>query len=146
VTEDLQRDGYVVSADRSRLDLAVIYGFLHSAYWCAGIPKATVARAIEGSLPFGAYKNDQQVGFARVVTDYATFAYLADVFVLPEHRGRGVSKLLMEAINSHPRLQDLRTWMLKTRDAHGLYRQFGFAPTTSPERVMERTIPDLYKR
>jgi GNAT superfamily N-acetyltransferase len=126
-----------VSTDPERLDLDVIHGFLAGSYWAAGIPRATVERALRHALCFGAYDGPRQVGFARVITDRATFAYVSDVFVLPSHRGRGVGKRLMAAIVAHPDLQGLRRWMLSTRDAHGLYRQFGFAPPRYPERLME---------
>ena len=128
----------VVSTDRARLDLDVIHGFLVSSYWAAGIRRETVARSIRHSLCFGAYLDGRQVGFARVISDRATFAYVADVFVLEAARGQGVSKRIMECITSHPELQDLRLWTLFTRDAHGLYRQSGFRESRYPERLMER--------
>jgi GNAT superfamily N-acetyltransferase len=135
----------VVSDDPARLDLDVIHGFLSRTYWAAGIPRETLERSIAGSLAFGAYLpaaggGERQVGFARVITDRATFAYLADVFVLEEERGRGLAVLPMEAIQSHPDLQGLRRWVLVTRDAHGLYSQFGFAPLAAPEHWMERRL------
>jgi GNAT superfamily N-acetyltransferase len=126
-----------ISTDPSRLDLDVVHGFLTGSYWAAGIPREVVERAVWGSLCFGAYLGGQQAGFARVISDGATFAYVSDVFVLPSHRGRGVGKLLMAAIMAHPDLQGLRRWTLATRDAHGLYRQFGFSEPRHPERVME---------
>ncbi|MCU1246538.1 MAG: family acetyltransferase, partial [Acidobacteria bacterium] len=120
---------YSVTTDRARLDLDLIHGWLsRESYWAAGISRLLVERSIEHSLCFGVLDGDTQIGFARVVTDYATFAYLADVFVLPTHRGLGLSKLLMAAIREHPSLQDVRRWSLVTRDAHRLYQQFGFAP------------------
>jgi GNAT superfamily N-acetyltransferase len=128
----------LVSSDPARLDLDVIHGFLTRSYWAAGIPRETVERSIEHSFCFGAYEGDRQVGFARVISDRTTYAYLADVFVLETHRGRGVGKRLMECIVSHPELQGLRRWNLFTRDAHGLYRQFGFGAPRHPERLMER--------
>ncbi len=137
---------YEISSDPARLDLDVIHRFLsEDAYWSPGIPRATVERAVKNSFCFGVYLPDgNQIGFARLVTDRATFAYLADVFVLPQHRGRGVSKRLMEAVLAHPELQGLRRWLLATRDAHGLYAQFGFAPLANPSRLMERHHPDVY--
>ena len=137
---------YDVSSDPLRLDLDVIHRFLsEDAYWSPGVPRATVERAIKNSFCFGVYLADGgQVAFARLVTDRATFAYLADVFVLPQHRRRGLSKRLMEAILAHPELQGLRRWLLATRDAHGLYAQFGFAPLANPSRLMERHDPDVY--
>jgi GNAT superfamily N-acetyltransferase len=126
-----------VTTDRSRLDLDVIHGFLTASYWAQGIPRETVARAIEHSLCFGAFDGGRQVGFARVISDRATYAYVSDVFALESHRGRGVGKSLMAAIMAHPELQGLRRWTLATRDAHGLYRQFGFGAPAHPERQME---------
>jgi GNAT superfamily N-acetyltransferase len=116
---------YLMTTDRERLDLERIHGFLESSYWAAGIPAQAVRRSVENSLAFGVFKGGEQVGFARVVTDYATFAYLADVFVLEPHRGRGLAKWMMEVVFSHPELQGLRRWILATRDAHGLYRRCG---------------------
>lgn len=141
-----RRDGDVlVSSDPARLDLDVVHGFLSEAsHWAPRIPREIVARSIRHSLCFGAYDGQEQVGFARVMSDYATFAYLADVFVLPSHRGRGIGKQLMATITSHPALQGLRIWLLYTRDAHGLYRQFGFTPSRCPERLMERRMERGY--
>ncbi len=136
--------GIVVSTDRSRLDLDVIHGFLTTSYWARGIPRETVARSMEHSLCFGAFDEGRQVGFARVVSDHATFAYICDVFALESHRGSGVGKSLMAAIMSHPELQGLRRWTLFTRDAHGLYRQFGFGAAAHPERLMEVVDRDPY--
>ena len=126
-----------VSTDPSRLDLDVIHDFLARSYWATGIPRQVVERAIRHSLCFGAYEGNRQVGFARVVTDSATYAYVSDVFVLPSHQGRGVGKQLMAAIMRHPDLQGLRRWTLFTRDAHRLYRQYGFGEARHPERLME---------
>jgi GNAT superfamily N-acetyltransferase len=130
-----------ITTDPSRLDLDVVHGFLATSYWAAGIPRETVERAVRHSLCFGAFDGDQQVGFARVISDYATYAYISDVFVVPSHRGRGVGKQLMAAIMAHPDLQRLRRWTLFTRDAHGLYRQFGFGEPRHPERLMEILSP-----
>lgn len=141
------RGEFVISTDRSRLDVEAVHRFLSgSSYWSQGIPLEVVRRAIEHSLPFGIYRHGEQVGFARVVTDFATFAYLADVFVLEAMRGQGLSKWLMECITAHPDLQGLRRWMLATRDAHGLYAQYGFTPLKTPERMMEKVDPDIYRR
>ena len=124
----------------------VIHEFLTNCYWAQGIPRAVVARSIEHSLCFGIYHGSrEQVGFARVVSDFATIAYLGDVFVLESHRGRGLSKWMMECVVQHPALQGLRRWILLTRDAHGLYSQFGFTPLGSAERYMELHRPDVYK-
>ncbi len=141
-----RRGEFSISTDRARLDLDVIHGFLTNCYWAKGIPRDVVARSIEHSLCFGIYDGSgAQVGFARVVSDFATVAYLGDVFVLESHRGRGLSKWMMECILPHPALQNLRRWILLTRDAHGLYAQFGFTPVKSPERYMELHRPDVYE-
>jgi GNAT superfamily N-acetyltransferase len=139
-------DGISISADPALLDLDVIHGFLKLAYWCEGLPREVIERAIRNSLCFGVYDHGRQIGFARMITDRATYGYLADVFVLEPHRGRGLSKRLMQAIVAHPDLQGLRRWSLITRDAHGLYAQFGFQPLSQPERHMEILNPDVYKR
>jgi len=134
----------VITTDPSRLDLDVIHAFLTTSYWAKGVPRETVARSIEHSLCFGAFEGARQVGFARVISDRATFAYICDVFALESARGHGVGKSLMTAIMSHPELQGLRRWTLFTRDAHGLYRQFGFGAPANPERLMEVVNRDLY--
>ena len=132
---NLGTDGYEISTDATRLDRVMIHRFLsQEAYWARGVPRAVVERAISNSLVFGLYASGEQVGFARVVTDQATFAWLADVFVLPEHRGRGLGKRLVREVLAHPGLQGLRWFLLGTADAHGLYRQLGFDPL-SPERA-----------
>jgi GNAT superfamily N-acetyltransferase len=140
-----RRGEFLISTDRERLNLDVIHTFLANCYWAKGIPREVVARSIEHALCFGIYDvSGAQVGFARVVTDSATVAYLGDVFVLESHRGRGLSKWLMECIVQHPALQNLRRWILLTRDAHGLYSHFGFTPLKAPERYMELHRPDVY--
>jgi GNAT superfamily N-acetyltransferase len=142
----IHSDEYVVSTDRSKLDLPLIHTFLSTqAYWCLNIPFTTVKRSVENALCFGVYQGDRQVGFARVITDYATIAYLGDVFILPEHRGKGLSKQLIGEIMAHPDLQGLRRWMLLTGDAHGLYRQYGWKPIANPDLYMEIATPDIYK-
>ena len=124
----------------------MIYQYLsREAYWCKGVPQATVQKAIDNSLCFGLYCHEQQIGFARMITDHATFAYLSDVFVLPAHRGHGLSKWLMQCIFTHPELQDLRRIMLATADAHGLYSQFGFEALDHPERFMQIVNADVYQ-
>jgi GNAT superfamily N-acetyltransferase len=137
VFEQRRRD-YVVSDDPSRLDHDAIYAFLSKSYWAANRARHTQDMANRYSLCFGLYHADAQVGFGRVVTDHATFAYLADVYVLEAHRGQGLGRWLMECVHAHPRLQGLRRWALATRDAHGLYEQFGWVPLTNAERWMER--------
>ena len=139
-------DDYLISTDPKRLDLGVIHGFLSHSYWAEGIPRDIVQRSIENSLCFGAYYRNEQIGLARVVTDYSTFAYVADVFVLAPWRGRGISKALMAEVMRHPDLQGLRRWVLATKDAHGLYQRFGFTAPPFPERLMERTDPGVYLR
>jgi GNAT superfamily N-acetyltransferase len=124
----------------------VIHGFLTECYWAKGIPREVVARSIENSLCFGMYDNRKQIGFARVISDYATYAYIGDVFVLDSYRGRGLGKWLMECIMKHPRLRGLRRWSLVTGDAQGLYAQFGFTPLKTPERHMELHDAEVYGR
>jgi GNAT superfamily N-acetyltransferase len=143
---EVHRGEFVISTDRARLDLDVIHGFLTNCYWAKGIPRDVVARSIEHSLCFGVYDGSgAQVGFARVISDFATVAYVGDVFVLESHRGRGLSKWLMECMMQHPALQGLRRWILLTRDAHGLYAQFGFTPLAVPDRYMELHNADVYE-
>lgn len=129
---------FVISTDNNLLDLGVIHGFLDKSYWASGRSAEVIQRTIDNSLPFGIYKEGRQIGFARVITDYGTFAWIADVFVLEEFRGRGLSKWLMEVILSHPDLQGFRRWVLATKDAHELYRRYGFTELSRPERWMER--------
>src|SRR6201989_21918 len=128
---------YDIGPDPSRLQLDAVHAYLTRSYWSPGVPREVVARAAANSLCFGIYLGDAQVGYARVVTDKATFAYLADVYVLEAHRGQGLSKRLVETIQAHPELQGLRRFLLATRDAHGLYAQFGFASLSAPDRLME---------
>lgn len=134
-----------ISTDKQRLDVDAIHAFLRDeTYWAQSRTLEQTQTAIENSLCFGAYIDGGLAGFGRVVSDFATFAYVGDVFVLPEFRGRGLSKLLMQAMVDHPQLQGLRRWLLATRDAHGLYEQYEFASLRHPERWMERTAPDAY--
>lgn len=142
--QEWQRNEYTISTDISRLDLYVIHQFLASSYWAQRLPLEVLQRSIQNSFVFGVYKGEQQVGFARVVTDYSTFAYLADVFILEPFRGQGLGKWLVETIISHPELQGLRRWLLATKDAHELYRQFGFTELNNPNRFMEKWNPDVY--
>jgi GNAT superfamily N-acetyltransferase/uncharacterized damage-inducible protein DinB len=141
-----RRGDFLVSTDSTLLDLPLIHDFLcHRSYWAAGVPLDVVRRSVEGSLCFGLYEHGRQVGFARVVTDRATFAYLADVFVLEGYRGRGLAKWLLECVLGHPSLQGLRRLLLGTRDAHGLYARFGFTPLADPARFLEVFRPDVYQ-
>jgi GNAT superfamily N-acetyltransferase len=140
-----RRDNFLISTDPSRLDVRAIHAYLDRSYWAAGIPMDVLERAIRGSLCFGLYDGDRQIGFARTVTDRATFAYLADVYVLESYRGQGLAKWMMRVIMAHPDLQGLRRFALATKDAHGLYAQFGFAPLARPDRHMEIVRPDVYR-
>jgi GNAT superfamily N-acetyltransferase len=140
-----QNGDFVISTDKSRLHVEMIYTFLaDESYWAKTRTLEQTKTAIENSLCFGVFKGERQIGFARVVSDFATFAYLGDVFILKDFRGQGLSKWLMETIISHTDLQGLRRWLLATRDAHGLYSQFQFGPLRFPDRWMERTAPDAY--
>jgi GNAT superfamily N-acetyltransferase len=140
-------DGFVVTTDPPRFQLGEIHAFLSRSYWAEGIPLATVEAAIRGSLAFALLDPEgRQIGFARAITDGATFAYLADVYVLEELRGRGLGTFLMECVTAHPELQGLRRWALVTRDAHALYRRFGFKELARPEGWMEKADPQVYKR
>ena len=140
---DHRKGDFTISSDKTRLDLEVIHGFLSTSYWAAGRSVETIRRSIEHSIPFGVYKGDHQVGFARVITDYATFAWIADVFILDSFRGQGLGKWLMEVILSDPQLQGFRRWVLATKDAQELYRRFGFSELKIPERWMERPDPNM---
>ncbi|MBB3970916.1 GNAT family N-acetyltransferase [Mucilaginibacter phyllosphaerae] len=136
------KKGYKISTDRHLLNFDTIFNYLDGqSYWAKGIPADKLKKAITNSLCFGVYKADEQVGFARVITDKATFAYLCDVFILPDYQGVGLSKWLMQTIVAHPDLQGLRRWSLATLDAHGLYKQFGFTEINNPERWMQIFTP-----
>lgn len=138
---------YSISTDKEKLDIRRIHKYLSDqSYWAQNIPLNVVKRSIENSLCFGIYKDDKQIGFARVVSDFATFAYLADVFIVKAYRGKGLSKKLMEAIHAHPDLQGLRTWLLQTKDAHGLYKQFGWNIHEQPETVMRIRNAAVYNK
>ncbi len=140
-------DEFRVSSDPSKLDFSMIYSFISTSYWAQGIPRETLQKAIDNSLCFGVYTQDnQQVGFARLVTDKATFAYLADVFIDQAYRGKGLSKRLIEAVTMHPEVQGLRRIVLATRDAHGLYQQFGFSPLDDPTLFMQIVRPNIYQK
>lgn len=142
---DIHKDEFTISIDRSRLDMGVIHKFLsEDSYWARERSIEQTKTAIENSICFGLYDGDKQIGFARVVSDKATFAYIGDVFVLDEYRGRGLSKWLMQVIVDHPELQGLRRWVLATKDAHGLYAQFEFSELRHPDRWMEKTAPNAY--
>jgi GNAT superfamily N-acetyltransferase len=142
-----KRDQFLISTDPSKLDLVYIHHFLsHHSYWAENIPLETVKKSIEGSLCFGVYDNQVQIGFARLITDLATFGYLADVFIGQDFRGRGLGIWLVETILSHPRLQGFRNWQLATRDAHWLYEKYGFKKLENPDLIMRKNDPDVYKR
>jgi GNAT superfamily N-acetyltransferase len=145
-TTDYRKGEFTVSTDPALIDLDVVHSFLTNCYWAKGIPRDVVARSIENSLCFGVYADGKQIGFARVISDYATYAYIGDVFVLDSFRGRGLGKWLMECVMQHPRLQGLRRWSLVTQDAHGLYSKLGFEPLKKPENYMELHRPDVYQQ
>jgi GNAT superfamily N-acetyltransferase len=138
---------YTISDDPARLDVRAMHAYLRSAYWCEQVPLEVLERAVQGSLCIGAYDvQGAQVGLVRFISDYATFCYVCDVYVLEEHRGQGLSKAMLALGMEHPKLQGLRRWSLVTADAHGLYKKFGFAAPLRPERYMERMDPEIYKR
>jgi GNAT superfamily N-acetyltransferase len=139
------KDDFTITTDKSKMDIDIIHGYLSRSYWAQDVPRATVQKSIEGSLSFAVFHGSHQVGFARVITDKATFGYLSDVFILEEYRGKGLSKWLMEIILGHPELQNFRRFLLSTRDAHGLYRQYGFKDLVSPENWMQVYNPEVYK-
>ena len=150
---DFIKDKFYISTEKEKMDIDLIHSFLTRSYWAEGISKEIVKRSIEGALCFAVFENDKQpipaskqVGFARMITDKATFAYLADVFIIDEYRGLGLSKRLIEFIMSHPDLQGLRRIMLATRDAHGLYEKFGFTPLNNVDRWMHIHNPGVYKQ
>ena len=139
------KDRFYISTEKEKMDIELIHSFLTHSYWAEGISKEIVRRSIDGALCFGVFENDKQVGFARMITDRATFAYLADVFIIEEYRGLGLSKWLIEVIMSHPDLRGLRRFMLATRDAHELYKKFGFTQLNNVDRWMHIHYPDVYK-
>ncbi len=138
MTQEWYRGEFVISTDSQRLNLKLIHDFLTYSYWASGRELAVVKKSIDNSLPFGVYWRTQQIGFARVITDYAIYAYLSDVFIVESFRGKGLGKWLVQTVVSHPQLQGLRKWSLATADAHRLYRQFGFAEVRYPSRHMEK--------
>lgn len=140
------QDQLVISTDPAKLNISVIHEFLRNSYWAKNIPREVVERSIENSLVFGLYEHEKQIGFARVVTDRATFAYLCDVFVIEEFNGRGLGKWLVQTVMSHPEVQGLRRWMLATHDAHTLYARFGFTGLQNPERLMQIVVSDIYNQ
>jgi len=144
--EEYNIGDYLVSTNPDKLDLTVIHGYLSRSYWAEEIPFETVKRSVEHSLCFGVYTAGKQIGFARVISDYTTFAYLADVFILEEERGKGLSKFLMECILKHKELQGLRNFSLMTQDAHSLYARYGFKNIPKPENFMAKKIDGIYKK
>lgn len=140
------RGEFLISDEPRRLDLAKIHKWIATSYWAQGIPKETFERSVRFSLCFGVYKGPSQVAFARVVSDFATFAYLADVYVADDMRGKGLAKMMMEQIGAHPTLQGLRRWVLVTADAHSLYEKYGFKSLAHAEKYMEKTDPDVYSK
>ena len=141
-----KRDNCLISTDNSKLDINIIHNYLTNSYWAKGITLDIVKRSIDNSTCFGVYENDKQAGFARVISDKATIGYLGDVFILESHRGKGLSKWLMECIMKHPDLHGFRRWILLTRDAHELYRKYGFKDLVKPDRYMEIVDSEVYKR
>jgi N-acetylglutamate synthase-like GNAT family acetyltransferase len=141
-----EKDQYTITTDKEKFDVDLIHSFLTNSYWAEGISREIIRRSIDGALCFGVFENNKQIGFARMITDKATFAYLADVFIIEEYRGRGLSKWLMQIVISHPDLQGLRRMMLATRDAHELYKKFGFIRLNNVDRWMHIHDPDVYKR
>ena len=143
----IYKNEFCISTDKTKLNIDSIHEFLSTkAYWCLGIPKGRVQMAIQNSLCFGVYQNEKQIGFARIISDFSTIAYLGDLYILEEYRGNGLSKWLMEAIMSHPDLQGLRRWILLTADAHGLYRQFGWTDIADPTKWMELHNKNVYSK
>ena len=141
-----RRGDFLVTTDSARFDLDAIHDFLaNQSYWSRGIPRSTFERSLANSLGFALLQGSRPIGFARVISDFATVAYLGDVFIVDDYRGRGLAKWLMDCVMAHPDLQGLRRWSLVTSDAHGLYRQFGFTPLANPEKFMERHDPDVYR-
>ncbi|WP_158856757.1 GNAT family N-acetyltransferase [Lunatibacter salilacus] len=141
----IKKDEYLISTDKEKLDIDAIHEFLSTkAYWCLNIPKEKVRTAIENSFCFGVYKHERQIGFARIITDFSTIAYLGDVYILEEHRGKGISKWLIETIMNLSELQGLRRWILLTGDAHELYRKFGWEEIAAPDKWMELHNPNVY--
>lgn len=143
---EARQDDYQMSTDPAKLDVEAIHAFLTIAHWSPGIPLSMVKTALANSLCFGVYHRGKQVGLSRVVTDYATYAYLCDVYVLEGHRGKGLGHWMVECVMTHPELQNLRRFTLATRDAHGIYAAFGFTGLQTPERMMERHDPGVYQR
>jgi N-acetylglutamate synthase-like GNAT family acetyltransferase len=140
-----KKGDFHISTDKERLDIDTIHSFLSRSYWAQGIPRAIVEQSIANALCFGVYHQDVQIGFARVISDYTTFAYISDVFILENHRNQGLSKWLVQCMLEHPDVQGLRRWLLVTLDAQGLYQQFGFRPLQHPETFMEIHDLDMYK-
>lgn len=143
---ECRRGEFLVSTDRTLIDVDLVHDFLTNSYWANGIPREVFVRSIENALCFGMYEDRQQIGFARVISDFATYAYIGDVFVVESHRGRELGTFLMECIMKHPELQGLRRWSLVTRDAHGLYKKFGFEALKKPQNYMEIVDARVYKQ
>ncbi len=141
-----KKGDYLISTDKALLDFHWLHQALSRTYWSEDIPEETIRKAAGHSMTFGIYHHDKQVGYARIISDFTTFAYLADVYIDENHRKNGLSKWLMETITGHPELQGLRRWLLATADAHGLYSRFGFTPLSSPANFMEIARPGLYKK
>lgn len=145
MTHEVEKNGIIASDDKARIDLDTVHDFLRTSYWAEGIPRETVERSIRNSLVMGLYDGDRMIGFSRVVTDYTTFAYIGDVFVLEAWRGRGLAVWLTQCLVGHPELQGMRRWLLATRDAHGVYAKVGFTSLAAPQSMMTIHNPDIYK-
>ena len=137
-------DNYTITTNQEEMDVEAIHQYLTNAYWCKGLPIETLKLSMQNSFCFAVLQAKKQIGFARLITDYATFAYLADVYILESHQGKGLSRMMLDKINNHPKLKGLRRIMLATHDAHGLYEKFGFSKLSSPEKFMEKHNPDIY--
>lgn len=144
--QEYRNGDFTISTDKSRLDIGVIHTFLQTAYWSKNVPREVVEKSIQHSLCFGVYHHTEQVGFARLITDYATFAYFSDVFILEAYQECGLGKWLVQCMLVHPECQGLRRWLLATLDAHGLYQRYGFQPLKNTERFLEIFDPDMYTR
>jgi GNAT superfamily N-acetyltransferase len=142
---EVKRDNFTISTDQNRIDLEAVHAYLSESYWAKGIPRELVAKSVANSLCFGVYEGAKQIGLARVISDFATYAYLGDVYILPAFQGQGLGKWLIQTVVDHPELQEIRSFLLATRDAHGLYAQFGFEPLPEPQKRMIKRVRSSYE-